>query len=103
MQAFEQLYAEKTGNLWANRESSTKVAGKFYPLEIDYGEDEEISLKLEASSGSKLAPEIQQLIGMIFDIESMKKAMTEFEVRMHVEFPTLPVVLTSSPLCTRLT
>ena len=85
MQAFEQLYAEKTGNLWANRESSTKVAGKFYPLEVDYGDEyeEESSLKLGTSIKSKLAPEIQQLVGMIFDIESMKKTMNEFEVRAH--------------------
>ena len=86
MQAFEQLYAEKTGNLWANRESSTKVAGKFYPLEVDYGEDEVTSLNLEFAIDSKLSPEIQQLVRMIFDVENMKKTMSQFEVTaLHVE------------------
>lgn len=37
---------------------------------------------LTASAGtkSKLAKPIQDLIKMIFDVESMKKAMVEFEV-----------------------
>lgn len=39
--------------------------------------------KLTASAGtkSKLDKPIQDLIRMIFDVESMKKAMVEFEVR----------------------
>ena len=79
---FKRLYFEKTGNSWKDRKKFEKVAGKFYPLEIDYGQDDEdqiTSLKL-AGSSSKLAPEIQDLIRMIFDIETMKKALVEFEV-----------------------
>lgn len=39
--------------------------------------------RLTATAGtkSKLAKPIQELIKMIFDVESMKKAMVEFEVR----------------------
>lgn len=39
--------------------------------------------KLTATAGtkSKLAKPVQELIKMIFDVESMKKAMVEFEVR----------------------
>ncbi len=33
-------------------------------------------------SKSSLAPEVQNLIRMIFDVESMKKAMLEFEVSL---------------------
>lgn len=33
-------------------------------------------------SKSKLAPQIQDLIRTIFDIESMKKTMKEFEARL---------------------
>ena len=61
-----------------------KVTGKFYPLEIDYGQDEDAAGKLVSStagSTSKLPQEIQQLVRMLFDVESMKKAMLEFEVR----------------------
>ena len=38
--------------------------------------------KLTASAGTKsrLAKPVQELIRMIFDVESMKKAMVEFEV-----------------------
>lgn len=52
-------------------------------MEIDYGQDEEADKKIDlaaAGSRSKLAPEIQDLVKMIFDIESMKKALVEFEV-----------------------
>ena len=56
---------------------------KFYPLEMDYGQDTESIKKLDSSvSKSKLDKKIQKLITMIFDIESMKKAMLEFEIDM---------------------
>lgn len=46
-------------------------------------QDEEAVKRLTASAGtkSKLAKPVQELIKMIFDVESMKKAMVEFEVR----------------------
>ena len=59
---FERLYEEKTGNRWSKRHEFKKVAGRFYPLE------------------SKLAKPIQELVSTIFDIESMKKALVEFEI-----------------------
>ena len=59
---FERLYKEKTGNRWSKRHEFKKVAGRFYPLE------------------SKLAKPIQELVSTIFDIESMKKALVEFEI-----------------------
>lgn len=44
--------------------------------------------RLTATAGtkSKLAKPIQELIKMIFDVESMKKAMVEFEVRENLSF-----------------
>ena len=64
-----------------------KQPNKFYPLEIDYGgggEGEEagtaVSLQGVASQSS-LHPAIQDLVRLFFDVESMKKAMMEFEVR----------------------
>jgi len=35
----------------------------------------------ESGKTSKLHPSVQQLIRMIFDIETMKKTMLEFEVK----------------------
>lgn len=49
-------------------------------------QDEE-NLKIDLStSKSKLDKAIQDLVQMIFDIESMKKAMKEFEVRYVLTF-----------------
>jgi poly [ADP-ribose] polymerase len=80
---FMRLYEEKTGTSWYDRKHATKIPGKFYPLEIDYGGDDDASLVLSsAGSKSKLAPEIQDFIKMIFDIETMKKALKEFEIDM---------------------
>ena len=46
--------------------------------EIDYGQEEEgVALGMSAGSCSKLAFQIQDLVRMIFDVESMKKAMKE--------------------------
>uniref|UniRef100_A0A8C1W4C6 Poly [ADP-ribose] polymerase n=1 Tax=Cyprinus carpio TaxID=7962 RepID=A0A8C1W4C6_CYPCA len=80
----DNVYEEKTGNAWASS-NFTKYPNKFYPLEIDYGQDEEAVKKLTASAGakSKLDKPIQDLIRMIFDVESMKKAMVEFEIDLQ--------------------
>uniref|UniRef100_A0A3B3BNM2 Poly [ADP-ribose] polymerase n=1 Tax=Oryzias melastigma TaxID=30732 RepID=A0A3B3BNM2_ORYME len=75
---------EKTGNEWGSS-NFIKYPTKFYPLEIDYGQDEEAVKRLTASAGtkSKLAKPVQELIKMIFDVESMKKAMVEFEIDLQ--------------------
>ncbi|XP_064621580.1 poly [ADP-ribose] polymerase 1-like [Lineus longissimus] len=81
MQHFKSIYLEKTGNEWANRKDFEKIPNKFYPLEIDYGQDEPKLQNLAGAGGnSKLQKEIQDFIKMIFDIDSMKKAMLEFEI-----------------------
>uniref|UniRef100_A0A8C8R4N6 Poly [ADP-ribose] polymerase n=1 Tax=Pelusios castaneus TaxID=367368 RepID=A0A8C8R4N6_9SAUR len=81
---FLNLYEEKTGNSWHSK-NFTKYPKKFYPLEIDYGQDEEAVKKLTVSAGtkSKLPKQVQDLIKMIFDVESMKKAMVEFEIDLQ--------------------
>ncbi|XP_020837799.1 poly [ADP-ribose] polymerase 1 isoform X1 [Phascolarctos cinereus] len=81
---FLKLYEEKTGNSW-HSSNFIKYPKKFYPLEIDYGQDEEAVKKLTVSAGtkSKLPKPVQNLIKMIFDVESMKKAMVEFEIDLQ--------------------
>lgn len=78
------VYKEKTGNQWCSS-NFTKYPNKFYPLEIDYGQDEEAVKQLTATAGtkSKLAKPVQELIKIIFDVESMKKAMVEFEIDLQ--------------------
>ncbi len=42
---FEEIFAEKTGNEWGSRKSFVKYPRKFYPLEIDYGDDDEEKIR----------------------------------------------------------
>ncbi|XP_053548122.1 poly [ADP-ribose] polymerase 1-like [Bombina bombina] len=81
---FLNLYQEKTGNSWHST-NFTKYPNKFYPLEIDYGQEEDVVKKLSVGAGtkSKLPKPVQELIKMIFDVESMKKAMVEFEIDLQ--------------------
>lgn len=78
--AFEELYLEKTGNEWKNRDNFVKQAGCFYPLDIDYGQDDKEMKSLKPDENCKLPKPVQQLICLIFDIEAMKKTMLEFEI-----------------------
>lgn len=88
------VYSDKTGNSWGQKDDDfVKHAGKFYPLDIDYGQEETVRPTVGTGTNSKLAPEVQDLVKMIFDVESMKKAMMEFEVQP----PFLPSVSSSPP------
>lgn len=50
-------------------------------MEIDYGQDdEELKTTIAAGSKSLLPMPVQELMKMIFDIESMKKTLVEFEI-----------------------
>lgn len=75
---FQDLYKEKTGNMWANHSCFVKVPGKMYPIDVDYGD---MDNNLDIVEGeSKLAPPVQDLMRMIFDVNVMKKLMAEFEL-----------------------
>uniref|UniRef100_A0A6F9DN94 Poly [ADP-ribose] polymerase n=1 Tax=Phallusia mammillata TaxID=59560 RepID=A0A6F9DN94_9ASCI len=83
MNNFLEVYLDKTGNSFLTK-NFQKYPNKFFPLDIDYGEDnEKIKGLQDAGSKSKLEPPVQDLIKMIFDIESMKKAMVEFELDLN--------------------
>lgn len=80
LSAFEALYEEKTGNRFSAKEFK-KVPGCWYPLDIDYGQDEDVVKKpISAGSKSKLAKAIQDLVALIFDVDTMKSALVEFEI-----------------------
>ena len=72
---------DKTGNNWRDRDNFVKKPNRFYPLEIDYGGQEDSVAKPLSTVGSKLVPAVQDLVKMIFNIDAMKKTMKEFEVR----------------------
>ncbi|XP_022090532.1 poly [ADP-ribose] polymerase 1-like isoform X2 [Acanthaster planci] len=79
---FVDVYTEKTGNPFGTK-NFEKIPHRFYPLDIDYGDDDEIA-KLGANTDveSKLHPQIQNLMKLIFDIDTLKKTMVEFEIDM---------------------
>ncbi|VDD75788.1 unnamed protein product [Mesocestoides corti] len=80
---FKDLYVEKTGNVWGTtRQDFKKVPFRFYPLEMDYGEDDEVGKKLEVVHHveSKLHVRLQALMNFLFDVASMNRALLEFEI-----------------------
>lgn len=54
-QEFAALFEEKTGNEWGSKEF-VKQPDRFYPIELDYGDDESDSLKKQRMIPSDLTP-----------------------------------------------
>ncbi|XP_038210310.1 poly [ADP-ribose] polymerase-like [Zerene cesonia] len=75
---FRQIYLEKTQNCWDNREDFVKMPEAYYPIDMDYGEEE--TKKLEVDTKSSLPMPVQNLIKEIFDVNNMKRTMLEFEL-----------------------
>ncbi len=67
--------------LTVSRLLTVTMWGLFFSLQE---EGEVKSLGASAGTASKLPKEVQDLIKMIFDVETMKKAMMEFEVCFHL-------------------
>jgi len=87
------LFLEKTGNEWEDHRHGklVKQAGKFYPVDVDYGSSSDSdagggnglpSLGLSAIGGgrSRLDPRVQELIRVIFDVKEMQRVMLEMEI-----------------------
>jgi poly [ADP-ribose] polymerase len=86
IKAYHALFLDKTGNEWNERENFQKLPNKHYPLEIDYGQhaDNDKMQKLLDSANlnikSKLPNPVQDLVKMIFNVETMKQALLSFEI-----------------------
>lgn len=82
---FKRLFLEKTGNSWEAWEQKKlqKQPGKFYPLDIDYGvnKDAQKTNKIK-NAKSQLAPPLAELMKMLFNVETYRAAMMEFEINM---------------------
>lgn len=50
----------------------------YYPVDLDYGD--EVTAKLETDTQCSLPMPVQKLMQKIFDIDTMKKTLLEFEV-----------------------
>ncbi|XP_059610160.1 poly [ADP-ribose] polymerase [Phlebotomus argentipes] len=81
MVEFESQYLDKTGNDWGVGKFK-KQPGKYFELDIDYGDNGMDNMSMVSDIPSKLDLPVQNLIRMIFDIDAMKKVMLEFELDM---------------------
>ncbi|XP_019456536.1 PREDICTED: poly [ADP-ribose] polymerase 1 isoform X1 [Lupinus angustifolius] len=81
---FKRLFFEKTANPWEAWEQKTiqKQPGRFFPLDIDYGVNKQVSKKKSNNEDSKLAPPLIELMKMLFNVETYRAAMMEFEINM---------------------
>lgn len=86
VEEFKRLFLEKTGNSWEAWEGKSfqKQPGRFYPLDIDYGVNKDTSRKKNSSyTDSRLAQPLIELMKMLFDVETYRAAMMEFEINMN--------------------
>ncbi|XP_070852014.1 poly [ADP-ribose] polymerase isoform X4 [Drosophila suzukii] len=84
---FKEVYADKTGNEFDKRDSFVKITGCMYPIEIQYDEDQKLLTHSTVFNNSKLDPSLQNLITLIFDVDSMKRTLMEF----HIDMDKMPL------------
>ncbi|KAF6175035.1 hypothetical protein GIB67_039583 [Kingdonia uniflora] len=86
IQEFKRLFLEKTGNpweAWEQKKNFQKQPGRFFPLNIDYGVSKQVSKKRHPNSAkSLLAPPLAELMKMLFNVETYRAAMMEFEINL---------------------
>ncbi|KAA8550776.1 hypothetical protein F0562_002460 [Nyssa sinensis] len=86
IQEFKRLFLEKTGNpweAWEQKKKFQKQPGRFFPLDIDYGVNRNISKKKKVDdTSSQLTPPLVELMKMLFNVETYRAAMMEFEINM---------------------
>ncbi|CAH0699796.1 unnamed protein product [Spodoptera exigua] len=80
VEKFEYLFQEKTQNEWSKRGQFKKFPGKYYPLEMDHVTDFASNETLVVSDKCALDKTIQNLIITLFDVTTMNKTLTEFEL-----------------------
>ncbi|KAJ3678554.1 hypothetical protein LUZ60_002357 [Juncus effusus] len=82
---FKRLFFEKTGNhweAWEKKEGFEKQPGRFFPLDIDYGVKQAPKKRDVSSVKSLLPAQLVQLMNMLFNVETYRAAMMEFEINM---------------------
>ncbi|KAK8358506.1 hypothetical protein V6Z11_A04G026600, partial [Gossypium hirsutum] len=82
---FKRLFLEKTGNSWEageKKQNFQKQPGRFFPLDIDYGVNKQVLEKKHTDADSQLPPPLLELVKMLFNVETYRAAMMEFEINM---------------------
>ncbi|XP_045512835.1 poly [ADP-ribose] polymerase isoform X2 [Pieris brassicae] len=80
---FEDMYMERTENPWEMRDDFMKMPGAYYPIEVDYGDGDNVmkeKSRMKVDTNCGLALPVQNLVQMIFDIDTMKRTLLEFEL-----------------------
>lgn len=83
-QQFEKLFEKQTGNVWNTNQLFKKYAGKFYPIDVNYTDD----IVTDDSIISKLSPEVEELMKLLFNIETMKRTM---ELDFQIDLARMPL------------
>lgn len=76
---FERLFKEQTGNDWSERANFKRWPGKFYPIDVSYGEDIEANIAI----ASRLTPQVGELMKLLFNVQEMKTVMKEFKLDLQ--------------------
>ncbi|XP_022758375.1 poly [ADP-ribose] polymerase 1-like isoform X2 [Durio zibethinus] len=82
---FKHLFLEKTGNTWEaweQKRNFLKQPGRFFPLDIDYGINKQVSKNKHTDADSRLPHPLLELMKMLFNVETYRAAMMEFEINM---------------------
>jgi len=82
-------WTDKTKNSWSDRNNFKKKDGKYAPVEIDYGNDEEEKKEVKEKSKTPNAPakvvecklekKVQDLISLICNVQNMTETLLEME------------------------
>ncbi|GMJ09082.1 POLY(ADP-RIBOSE) POLYMERASE 1 [Hibiscus trionum] len=76
----KRLFLEKTGNTWEaweQKENFQKQPGRFFPLDIDYGVNKQVSQKKHTvtNADSRLPPPLLELVKMLFNVETYRQVV----------------------------
>lgn len=78
---FAKAYKDKTKNVWNSGQPFNKVPGKYHPIEVDVGATNKAQKVVERQLfQSKLKPQVQELMTMLFDLKSMKQTMLDYNL-----------------------
>ncbi|KAH8262068.1 hypothetical protein KR038_001987 [Drosophila bunnanda] len=83
LKVFQKIYFDKTRNDFEKRDNFVKITGHMYPIEIQYADEASICLPDTQSLASKLESSVQNLIRLMFDVDSMKRTLMEFHIDME--------------------
>lgn len=78
---FKRLYQIQTGNKFGAKDCK-KQPGKYYQIDLDFGNDNVQQLRTESLVPSVLPQPVHSLMKILFDLNEMKKVMLEYDLDM---------------------